>query len=239
MKYTQIDDYLINRIKSKELIVGEQIEPDKVLAKKFDVSELTVNKAFTNLANRGYLKRIKGRGTFVESYMGNDNSSSMKHSSLSENIRRRGLTPGSKLLEYKICNAEEFPKVQQELNLQKNDLLHYFVRLRTANDIPICLSYSYMPTKLVPYIDINILNNGSLWDFLGSQGFEGTRRCYFTEKIVYANQFQAEQLQVEINHPLFFDHHYSVIKTGEAFNYIDNYYVSERYEIKHVEHTLL
>ena len=74
MKYTQIEDYLINRIKSKELIVGEQIEPDKVLAKKFDVSELTVNKALTNLANRGYLKRIKGRGTFVESYMGNDNS---------------------------------------------------------------------------------------------------------------------------------------------------------------------
>lgn len=236
MKYSKIEDYIIDKIKTKELLIGEMIEPDYQLAQKFQVSELTVNKALTNLAKKGYLKRIRGKGTFVNSITGNNISSAMKHISLSQEIIRQGKTPSSKLLEYKVVFAKDYPKVKEELHLDDNDLLHHFTRLRKADDIPICLSYSFMPVKLVPYIDINVLDCGSLWEFLEKQGLEGTRISFFTEKIAYADKYKAELLQVEENHPLLHDHHYSVMGDNDSFNYVDNYFVSERFELTHVVH---
>lgn len=231
-----IEDYIVKRIESKELLIGEMLEPDYQLAKKFQVSELTVNKALTNLAKKGYLKRIRGKGTFVKSITGNNISSAMRHISLTQEIIRQGKIPSSKLIEYKVVLAKDFPHVKSELKLDENDLLHHFIRLRMADNIPVCLSYSFMPVKLIPYIDINVLDNGSLWEFLEKQGFEGTRVSFFTENIVYADNFKAELLQVKENHPLLHDHHYSVMGDSDSFNYVDNFYVSERFELKHVIH---
>ena len=236
MKYSMIEDYIINKIKSKELLIGEMLEPDYQLAKKFQVSELTVNKALTNLAEKGYLKRIRGKGTFVNSITGNNTTSAMRHISLTQEIIRQGKNPSSKLLEYKVVFAKDYPQVKAELKLNDDDLLHHFIRLRMADNIPVCLSYSFMPVKLIPYIDINVLDSGSLWEFLEKQGFEGTRISFFTEKIAYADKFKAELLQVKENHPLLHDHHYSVMGDSVSFNYVDNYFVSERFELRHVVH---
>lgn len=236
MKYSRIEDYIIDKINSKELLVGEMIEPNAKLAKTFQVSELTVNKALNSLAQKGYLKRIRGKGTFVSSITGNNQSSTMMHSSLTQEIIRRGKTPSSKLIEYKVVNAKDYPKVKEELKLNDDDLLHYFIRVRKADNLPISLSYSFMPVKLVPYIDINVLDQGSLWSFLEKQNFEGTRICYYTEKVIRADNQKADLLEVEENYPLLYSHHFSVMNNSQPFNYVDSFFVTDRFEVKHVVH---
>ena len=160
----------------------------------------------------------------------------MMHSSLTQEIIRRGKKPSSKLIEYKVVYAKDYPNVKEELKLSDDDLLHYFIRVRKADNQPISLSYSFMPVKLIPYIDINVLDQGSLWNFLEKQNFEGTRICYYTEKVVSADKNKSNLLEVEENHPLLYSHHYSVMDNGQPFNSVDSFFVTERFEVKHVVH---
>ena len=64
-KYFQIEQDIIEAIKSGRLKPGDKVDSESVLKKKYNVSTITVRKAFTDLINEGYLTGIQGLGTFV------------------------------------------------------------------------------------------------------------------------------------------------------------------------------
>lgn len=64
-KYFQIEQDIIAAIKSGQLKPGDKVDSESVLKKKYNVSTITVRKAFTDLINEGYLTGIQGLGTFV------------------------------------------------------------------------------------------------------------------------------------------------------------------------------
>ena len=61
----QIEQDIIAAIKSGQLKPGDKVDSESVLKKKYNVSTITVRKAFTDLINEGYLTGIQGLGTFV------------------------------------------------------------------------------------------------------------------------------------------------------------------------------
>ena len=65
MKYKKLEDYIVKCIETGVYKVGDAIESEEETCKKFNVSHLTVNKALTNLANAEYLKRVRGKRTYV------------------------------------------------------------------------------------------------------------------------------------------------------------------------------
>ncbi|HET8790934.1 MAG TPA: GntR family transcriptional regulator, partial [Modicisalibacter sp.] len=64
-RYQQIKQYLLERIRSREYPTHHQIPPEEQLARQFDVSRMTANKAIRDLVHEGYLTRQPGLGTFV------------------------------------------------------------------------------------------------------------------------------------------------------------------------------
>ena len=64
-KYFQIEQDIINAIKSGDLQPGDKVDSESVLKKKYNVSAITVRKAFNDLINEGYLIGVQGVGTFV------------------------------------------------------------------------------------------------------------------------------------------------------------------------------
>ena len=64
-KYFQIEQDIIEAIKSGRLKPGDKVDSESVLKEKYNVSTITVRKAFTDLINEGYLTGIQGLGTFV------------------------------------------------------------------------------------------------------------------------------------------------------------------------------
>lgn len=64
-KYKQIEEDIISRISSGELAGGDKLDDIGALCQKYQVSHITVQKALENLSSQGYLKRIKGKGTFI------------------------------------------------------------------------------------------------------------------------------------------------------------------------------
>lgn len=63
--YQKIYNYLVEKIKSGEYENGERIPSEKELAEAFEVSRITSKKALEMLAENGYIKRMRGKGSFV------------------------------------------------------------------------------------------------------------------------------------------------------------------------------
>ncbi|MDO5021964.1 MAG: GntR family transcriptional regulator [Eubacteriales bacterium] len=64
-KYKQVYDYLLHWIKEQSFSSLSKIPSENMLCKKFNVSRHTVRKATDRLKKEGYIKRVRGSGTFV------------------------------------------------------------------------------------------------------------------------------------------------------------------------------
>ncbi len=64
--YSQVSDYVINKINEGDYLVDEALPSEWDLAKKLKVSQGTVRKALTQLVQQGVLYRHQGVGTFVK-----------------------------------------------------------------------------------------------------------------------------------------------------------------------------
>ena len=159
-KYVEIEQYFISKIENGELLPNQQIPSEVQLCDQFSASRMTVTKAMTNLSNKGYIRRIPGNGSFVsDEYSESDSGMILNQHSLSDEIRSFGWEPGSKLLEYRIMQGKDNPKIARELNLGDEDYMHYFVRLRTGDDRPVVLSYTFIAYDLLPSFDIRCLQS--------------------------------------------------------------------------------
>ncbi|WP_160725358.1 GntR family transcriptional regulator [Bacillus sp. USDA818B3_A] len=167
-KYTIVEDYLINKINTGELKVGDQIETEEQLAELFGYSRMTINKALNKLVEKKQITRISGKGSFVSS--SHVTKSLENHSSFTEDMRSIGFYPGSKLLSYELIKSNEIPVISKKINLKENSFIHHFVRLRMGNGTPIAISYNYVSTEVLPAINVEALNH-SFYDYLKSLSY--------------------------------------------------------------------
>lgn len=63
--HEEIAAYILQQIKDKKLLPGDQIPTENELAKQFNASRPTVRQALERLKAQGNLVRYQGRGTFV------------------------------------------------------------------------------------------------------------------------------------------------------------------------------
>lgn len=63
--YQMIYDDIIEKMKSGDYKIGDQLPTEKQLAESFDVSRITSKKALELLAEEGYINRIRGKGSFI------------------------------------------------------------------------------------------------------------------------------------------------------------------------------
>ena len=139
-KYEEIEQYILNLIAEQNLKPGNKIPAEIELCKQSGYSRMTINKALNHLADEGHIVRTRGKGSFVASPSVHKQIS--QFSSFTDDMRSIGLKAGSKLLSYSVIQAKQNPIVQQKLQLEDDDLVHDFVRLRTGNDTPIATSHT-------------------------------------------------------------------------------------------------
>src|SRR5205807_6872194 len=79
----------------EQLGVGAAIPSERQLSADLGVSRLTVRAALGDLAREGYLIRRRGSGTYVQQPK---IAQELTMTSFSEDMRRRGMVPGSRTL---------------------------------------------------------------------------------------------------------------------------------------------
>src|ERR687891_2513882 len=86
----------------EDLGVGEAIPSERQLSAELGVSRLTLRAALDDLVRDGYLVRRRGSGTFV----GQPKiAQELTMTSFSEDMRRRGMRPGSRTLSLTTTTA--------------------------------------------------------------------------------------------------------------------------------------
>src|SRR6266704_5824093 len=86
----------------EQLGVGTAIPSERQLSADLGVSRLTVRAALDDLAREGYLIRRRGSGTFVSEPK---IAQELTMTSFTEDMRRRGMKPGSRTLQLEVVPA--------------------------------------------------------------------------------------------------------------------------------------
>jgi len=161
-KHAQLSDVLAE-LAAKELGPDAAIPSERHLMTTYDVSRATVRKAIESLIAEGLLVRIQGKGTFVAK----PRFESVLHlASFSQDMRRRGLTPSTRLL---LVDLERPPAdVAKSLRLGASGQAWRVDRVRLADGQPMALEQGWYPRTLLPDLDAHDLD-GSLYELFAEK----------------------------------------------------------------------
>ena len=143
--YLQIQQYLLDKIHSGEWLAHHQIPPEEQLARDFQVSRMTANKAIRDLVQKGYLTRQSGLGTFVTDRKAE--SSLVEVYNIAEEVRSRGHRYGNQVLTCEEVDADD--EVALRLGVRLGSRVFHTLILHLENDVPLSLIHISEPTR--PY----------------------------------------------------------------------------------------
>ncbi len=163
--YHQIQQVLKAKIDSGELAEGDPLESEEELARIYGVSRMTARQALQGLKAGGFAQSQKGRGTFVMRPKVEKNI--MHLQGFTEDMKRRGMVPSSKLLEQSVAKATE--SLALSLKVEIGAPVLKLRRLRFADGIPMALEESHLPLQLFPGIERLSFAHQSLYSVLRSR----------------------------------------------------------------------
>jgi len=141
----QVFEIIVKDISNGKYSPGSLLPSENKLAEQFNVSRPTIRSAFARLAERGYVKRQRGIGTFLT-----ESPSIMNPLyqllDVGERISARGLNPGFEQLKSEVIEADEI--VSEKLGVEVNSPILHIHKVFTADDEPIIMFVNYIPTSV-------------------------------------------------------------------------------------------
>lgn len=225
-KYKIIETDIINAIQTGKIKPGEKLLGEVELCEKYNVSRVTVRKAILNLASAGKVYRRAGDGTYVSEKPYVNTTGQAR--SFSEDMIQNGKKPGSVLLNFKISKAKKNEFIAEKLRLKENESFYEIERLRTGDGIPVAISYTYIPFKMMPDFNIDRVTSGSLYSYFNELYELELVRKERTMSAVMPTKEQKKALKIS-DEPLLKICHPSYTKTGAIVEYSETYYVGSRF----------
>ena len=161
--YYQLIQEIKNQIESGVYEPGDTIPTEIELMEQFDVSRATVRQSIQHLVNEGYVRRIKAKGTFVNSrpekpkFIG-----TLK--GFAQEMTQRGVAFSTKVLENHIIPAPLH--VSEKLNIATDSKVFHLHRLRFIHYEPVLIANSFIPEQLCRRIEEIDFEHKSLYDVL-------------------------------------------------------------------------
>src|SRR3954468_3745100 len=142
-----------------QLQVGEAIPPERRLSSDLGISRLTLRAALEAPVRDGCLERGHGSGPFVREPK---IAQQLTLTSFSEDMRRRGMTAGSRTIELRETHAGA--AVGRALKVSPDARVVLIRRLRLADNEPMALETLHVPATLVPGLTRDRLRHPSFYD---------------------------------------------------------------------------
>lgn len=153
------------RARMRELIAasrpGQRLPSERELATRWGVARMTVRHAMDTLVAEGLAERRQGSGTYVAA---RPVVRLLGLTSFTQDMRDRGLVPGSRLLDFATNPAD--PTLAAQLRVPVGERTVSFTRLRLGSGEPMAVETVWIPATLVPGLEPGDLD-GSLYELLG------------------------------------------------------------------------
>ncbi len=201
-KYYRIKQQLKDLIPSWEKSGKDPIPSERELIDQFGVSRITIRRAIDELVKEGYLFRIQGKGTYVETDHKNQNLINI--TSCASEIQALGMQPGRAVLRSEVIPCSN--KQAFELKINTSESLYFLDRIFFADDIALNRTQTYLPYKLVPEIETLDFSRLSLYEILENRYSIQITRAHRTIEAISANKDIAKSLAVEPGAPVLLFH---------------------------------
>jgi GntR family transcriptional regulator len=209
----------------ERLGVGNAIPSERQLSADLGVSRLTVRAALDDLAREGYLVRRRGSGTYVQQPK---IAQELTMTSFSEDMRRRGMAPGSRTLS--LTRELAGARLGRLLRVSPSEEILVIKRLRLADGETMAIETLHLPAALVPGLEPQDLA-GSFYELVrdrygvviasGTQAIEPT----------VTNEEESTALGVPLHSPAFLFERTSRDESGRTVEFVQSVYRGDRYRI--------
>jgi GntR family transcriptional regulator len=225
-KYHQLASILRKKIAEGEWPPQSPIPSERQLETLYRVSRPTIRQAIELLIHEGYLYREHGRGTFVMPQK--LQKGLLELTSFSEDLIKRGITPGQKILEMAYETAPE--EVLRKLDLPSGTKALRILRVRLGDDLPIGLQTSYVilhPDQVITREELEEV--GSLYKILQEKLHIIPWAADETLEVTLATREEADLLQVKVGAPLLINERVLWSQERKAVEFVKILYRGVRY----------
>lgn len=162
-RYKEIYAAIKQDIEAGVYPINQKLPQGRLLAEKYQVSELTITKALHLLVQEGYVVRRRGSGSFVQDFQ---NRTITKFSPLTGTYS----TYDGKVESVVLGFATEVPEpwVTEKLSITEEELVYKIIRLRIIEDVPSIIEYTWMPVALIPNLTMKELKV-SIYQYISEQ----------------------------------------------------------------------
>lgn len=144
VRYPIIKEYILKKIEEGTFVEGMMLPPEKIFTSKFNVSRMTVRRAFDELIVDGVLIRKKGQSVFVAKKKMLRSISRVSISSDKELIDEFGP------IRVEVIGLEivkNHPVANELLQIEPTEEIWQLKRVQIGWDIPIVYEIIYLPKK--------------------------------------------------------------------------------------------
>lgn len=145
------------------MAVGQRLSGERVLAAELGVARMTLRAAVDELIAEGLLERRHGSGTWVTA---RPLVRALGLTSFSQDMRSRGLVPGSRLVAFEVIRSDA--ALAQQLRGPVGEPVMRFTRLRLGSGEAMAVETTWLPARIAPGLQERDLD-GSLYQVLESR----------------------------------------------------------------------
>ncbi|PTJ61727.1 trehalose operon repressor [Mammaliicoccus sciuri] len=150
-KYMKIYQSICEKILNGEYAHLQQLPSENELTKIYSTSRETVRKALNLLQEKGYIQKLRGKGSVVI-YEDVIQFPISEMVSFQEINKRLGLDYETKVELLEVIDAKDVPVVQHALELRDQDKLWYVIRTRTKDDAVHIMDEDYFICQVIPQL---------------------------------------------------------------------------------------
>jgi GntR family transcriptional regulator len=206
--------------------VGSAIPPERQLSSDLGVSRLTVRAALEELVREGYLVRRRGSGTFVSQPK---IAQELTMTSFSEEMRRRGMRPGSRTLSLTTIMAGA--RLGRCLKVSPSERIVVAKRLRLADGASMAIETLHVRESLVPGLTPQDLDKTSFYELLEKRYGVSIASGIQTIEPTVTNEEESAELDVPLHSPAFLFERTSYSDSEEIVEFVQSLYRGDRYRL--------
>lgn len=223
--YQQLYNILRRQIIDGVWSPGDRMPSETELIDEYEVSRITVRQAFDMLVNDGLVYRRRGRGTFVAAPTIEQGLTRII--SFTEDMQRRGLRPGTVIIDARLEAADEH--VAEQLEIEPGTELAVLERLRLADGDPMSVEVSHLVHRLCPGILSGDYASAPLHEALRDQYDIELVKANQAIRAIAASKEIAAALKIKSGAPVFYIERVSYSQHGVPVEFLQLYHRGDRY----------
>ena len=226
--YHQLKQEILRQIHNGTLDPGSTLPGERELENQYDVSQITVRRALSELAQEGSISRQPGRGSFVLAHK--IEHSSVRPGGLFDDVVAQGLRVWSQLLEYKWLAATR--GVAVKLNVSHGSSVLFIQRLLCTGSEPLGVFADYYSVGEDVVLTHEEIESTPITRLLEQQYGIALGRVERTIEATLVLENEARLLQVRPGSPVLLVELLIYEESGRPLCFKKNLYRGDRYKYR-------